>query len=265
MTDPYLIATILSIVEGLTEFLPVSSTGHLIITSSLLGVSGEKIKSFEVFIQLGAILAVLSLYRQQFAALFDLKQSHGFSGKEGMLKIILGCLPILVLGALFHKQIKHYLFGVNVVAWALIVGGVVMLFIERSINKPKVFKLNELSNQQALKIGLLQCLALWPGMSRSASSMIAGMFFGLDKRCAAEFSFILAVPVLSAAALFELLKIYQQLNQQELLIFIYGAALSFFVAKVGIKLLLGILRRWSMLPFGIYRIVLGVILLVYTR
>jgi undecaprenyl-diphosphatase len=258
MTDMW-IAGILGIVEGITEFLPVSSTGHLIIVGNLLNFSGEKASCFEVFIQLGAILAVVVLYFDRFTALIPLpgRENDDFSGFRGIALLLVTTLPALVAGLLAHKTIKQHLFGPLTVALALGVGGIGILLAERLKPKSETMDLNALGYRQALMVGLFQCFALWPGMSRSASTIIGGLFSGLDRRVAAEYSFLAAVPVMIAATSYDLYKEWHLLNVSDIGFFAVGFVVSFLAAAAAMKLFIALLQRWSLAPYAWYRIIIA--------
>jgi undecaprenyl-diphosphatase len=253
------IAGILGIVEGVTEFLPVSSTGHLIIVGNYLNFSGEKAACFEVFIQLGAILAVVCLYFNRFIALIPLpgRSNSGFSGFRGIGLLLITTLPALAAGFLAHKSIKQYLFGPATVALALGVGGIGMLLAERFKPQSETADLDAISYREALVVGLFQCLALWPGMSRSASTIIGGMFSGLDRRVAAEYSFLAAVPVMIAATSYDLYKEWRLLSVSDIGFFAVGFVISFLTAAAAVKLFVSMLQRWSLAPYAWYRIIIA--------
>ncbi len=259
----FISAIVLGIIEGLTEFLPVSSTGHMILASKFLSYSGETLDTFEIFIQIGAIFAVVLLYTNRFVSLLDFSSKKGFSGIQGISKLAIASLPALFLGALLGDFIKEKLFDATNVAIALVFGGIVMIVMEKIKLKNSVNTIEELSYKQCLAVGLIQCFALWPGVSRSASTIIGGMLLGLPRTVAAEFSFLLAVPIISAASLYSLLKSYAQLSSSDIQIFAIGLIVSFVVAAISIKLLIGILQRFSLVPFAVYRIILGFIVLTY--
>jgi undecaprenyl-diphosphatase len=253
------VAVILGIVEGLTEFLPVSSTGHLIVVGNLLGFAGDKAASFEVFIQLGAILAVVVLYWQRFLRLIPLKDwslgaEEGFSGLRGLAILGLTTFPALVAGYLAHKAIKMLLFGPMTVAWALAVGGLGILLAERYKPQPTVADFDRLGYGQALAIGLFQCLSLWPGVSRSAATIIGGLVSGLDRKVATEYSFLAAVPVMIAATAYDLCKSIGFLESSDVAIFAAGFAVSFVSAAAAVKGFIALVQRWSLVPFAWYRI-----------
>jgi len=265
------IAVILGIIEGLTEFLPVSSTGHLIIAGHLLGFTDETADTFEVFIQLGAILAVVVLYWRRFVALLPYESSGGvenrresaITGWNGIVKLAAACAPVFVLGLLARDAIKAYLFSPTPVAWALIVGGIVMIFVDRDHRAARGERvgLDDISLKQAVGIGCLQCFALWPGISRSGATIIGGLACGLERRAAAEFSFLVAVPVMAVATVFDLLKSLSHLSSDVFVPFLVGFIVSFIVAIAAIRAFVAFLGSFSMLPFGVYRVVLGVVLL----
>jgi undecaprenyl-diphosphatase len=252
-------AGILGIVEGVTEFLPVSSTGHLIVVGNLLNFSGEKASCFEVFIQLGAILAVVVLYFDRFMALIPLpgRENGRFSGFRGIALLMVTTFPALVAGLLAHKAIKHYLFAPLTVALALGVGGIGILLAERFKPKSGTMDLNALGYRQALIVGLFQCFALWPGMSRSASTIVGGLFSGLDRKVAAEYSFLAAVPVMVAATSYDLYKEWSLLSFSDVGFFAVGFVISFVAATAAMKLFIALLQRWSLAPFAWYRILVA--------
>lgn len=262
MTDLW-IAVIMGIVEGLTEFLPVSSTGHLIIAGDLLNFTGNKAASFDVFIQLGAILAVAVLYWRRFVHLLPAGKSEtqgGFSGIRGLVLLGLTTLPALVSGYLAHQAIKAYLFRPATVALALAVGGVGILLAEKYKPKSRVFELDQIGYFQALMVGCFQCLSLWPGMSRSASTIIGGLFSGLDRKTATEYSFLAAVPVMVAATSYDLLKSWRFLEFQDIQFFAVGFVVSFISAALAIKAFISLVQRWSLAPFAYYRILIAPII-----
>ncbi len=250
---------ILGIVEGVTEFLPISSTGHMILTSYLLGIKGDVVNAFEVFIQLGAILAVVLLYRHRFARLFDFKANSGFSGVRGLIMLAATSLPILILGKLFEHKIKANLFNPVTVSWALGLGGLVLIFIERIRFKDSIDSIDKMDVRSALKIGLFQCLALCPGMSRAASTIIGGMFSGLPKTVAAEYSFLAAVPIMMIVCIKDLVEIWNQLAPSDITAFGLGFVVAFLSALLAVKTFIVMLQRTSMAPFGIYRVIIAIL------
>lgn len=261
-----LVALLLGIVEGLTEYLPVSSTGHLILVGEWLGAAGEATKAFEIVIQLGAILAVVVEYRALLA-----RHAAGLARRDpASLRLLFalgaGFVPAAVAGLALRKAIKRFLFGAEPVAAALIVGGVLMIAVEWARKRRDVRGLDGLEHVTVTRgwlIGLGQCLSLWPGASRSMCTIVAGQLTGLSTATAAEFSFLLALPTLGAATLYELVKSRHELASAEggLAPVAVGMVVSFFVAWGVIAGLLRWLRAHGLAPFGFYRVVLGAIVL----
>jgi undecaprenyl-diphosphatase len=244
-------ALILGVVEGLTEFLPVSSTGHLILAGSLLGFNDERGKVFEIVIQTGAMLAVVWEYRARFFRIDPPLYRN----------LIVAFMPAAVLGLLFSKYIKAYLFKPVPVALAFIVGGVVILAVERMSFKPRVQDTRSMTWRDALKVGIAQCFALIPGTSRSGATIIGGMLFGLSRRAATEFSFFLAVPTLVAAGLYDLWKNRALLSASDAGLFAVGSAAAFLSAFVVIRWLIRYVANHDFRPFAWYRIVFGLLVL----
>ena len=262
-----LLAAALGIVEGLTEYLPVSSTGHLILAGKLLRADEQGLDSFEIVIQLGAVLAVVVEYR----ALLGERAAGLLKGrpesKALLAALVIAFLPAAVLGLLFRKVIKHYLFGLLPVAAALVVGGVLMIVVERMRTRRGITGLRGLEHvtpKRALLIGLGQCVAMWPGSSRSMCTIVAAQLSGLSTETAAEFSFLLALPTLGAATVYEGWKARHELasgvGSSSLLI---GLVVSFFVAWAVIAGFIRYLQRRGLEPFGYYRIVLGALVFWY--
>ncbi len=255
-----LVALLLGIIEGLTEYLPVSSTGHLILASSAFGLHDDGSKAFDVVVQLGAILAVVLHYR----ALL-LERARGLLAGELVAKrlflcLFIGFLPSAILGLAFGKAIKHYLFAPLPVAAALFVGGLVMIGIERHFRgrEAKVNDLAEVTPRHALLVGLGQCFALVPGTSRSMSTIVAGRLAGLSPEVAAELSFLLALPTLGAATAYELLKSYKTfLAPGALAPLGVGLVASFFTAWIVVATFLKVLNKIGLAPFGVYRIIIA--------
>ena len=258
----YSTAILLGIVEGLTEFIPVSSTGHLILFGEALTYHGPAAETFEVFIQLGAILAVLFLYPMRFVRLLRFDSTGGFSGIHGLMKLFLACLPAFVLGFLFHSVIKGVLFHPLPVAIALIVGGVALIGVEKKSLANSVESIEDISFRQSFLIGCFQTLALWPGISRSGATILGGMWLGLERTVAAEFSFLVAVPVMFAATLFDLYKNIDTLGAGAFGELLTGFLVSLVVALIAIRTFIGFLKRFSLASFGWYRIILGVAVLL---
>ncbi|MCF0050701.1 undecaprenyl-diphosphate phosphatase [Dyadobacter chenwenxiniae] len=242
-------AIILAIVEGITEFLPVSSTGHMIIASSFMGISHlEFTKMFTVNIQFGAILSVLVLYWKRF-----------FQTTDFYFKLFVAFLPAAIIGFLLNDFIDAMLENVVVVAVSLLVGGIILIFIDRIANDNT--REREISYFDALKIGFFQCIAMIPGVSRSASTIIGGMLQGLSRKQAAEFSFFLAVPTMAAAGGYKLLKTYDTIQAEDIKVLLIGNLVAFVVAMLAIKFFISFLTKYGFKVFGYYRIILGLILL----
>jgi len=262
VTDsPLWIAALLGLVEGLTEFLPVSSTGHLILTSHALGLSGSAVDTFQIVIQMGAILAVLFLYWRRFWGLLapTTRDKNGFAGVRGIVLLALTTIPGAVLGLLAGEHIKTVLFSPGWVALSLAVGAVLMLLVEWKIHRiqpTQGLALDDLSARQALIIGCCQCLALWPGFSRSASTIMGGMLTGLSRETAAEYSFIAAVPILAGAAGYDLIKSLDVLDLADLPFFAVGTLVAFISALLAMKTFIRLLGRMTLRPFAIYRLLL---------
>ncbi len=245
-------AVVLGIVEGLTEFLPVSSTGHLIVVSQWLSVEQTATnKAFEVIIQVAAILAVIMNYKEKFT----------FKQWALWLKVALAFIPIGVIGLLLHQQIKA-LFSVPVVASMFIIGGGIFLLVEHYYQEQSSHtqEIEAMTYAQALWIGVAQVFALIPGTSRAGASIIGGLLVGLSRRASAEFSFLLALPVLAAAAGFDMVQHYETFSGQQFTVLMLGFVVSFLVAFATIKLFLRFLQRFTFTGFGIYRIIFGLIL-----
>ena len=259
-----IIAAILGIVEGLTEFLPVSSTGHLIIASELLNYSGNEANTFNIFIQLGAILAVLIFFRERFMGLIKPPAGNaGFSGLRGVGLLALTTLPALIMGTLFHDAIKEHLFSTGTVAIGLAVGGVWILLTERFHRSKEPRELDQITWRIALGIGLFQCIAMWPGMSRSASTIIGAMLLGLNRRAATEYSFFAAVPVLVAAAGYDLYSSWSELSAHALPFFAVGFMTAFASAFAAVKFFIGFVGKHTFVPFAWYRLAVAGVLFVW--
>lgn len=261
--DNLLTALILSIVEGLTEFLPVSSSGHLILVGDLLHFTGQKAATFEVVIQLGAILAVVALYRKRFWGLICPQPYKRFAGARGILFLFLTSFPACVLGFLLHSVIKNYLFTPATVLGALIVGALCMIFVEKRVGKPTCITLDEMTPQIALGIGIFQCLALWPGFSRSAATIMGGMLLGAKRSVAAEYSFIAAVPIMLAATGYDLLKNIDLFTSADIPFFSVGMIGAFLSALIAVKAFVALLGRYTLVPFAIYRLILAPFVLFF--
>ena len=242
--------------------MPVSSTGHLIVAGHLLDFTGEKASCFEVFIQLGAILAVVCLYYYRFIALIPWRTQQsanpaGFAGFRGLMLLAVTTLPALAIGYFAHRAIKAYLFGPMTVAWALGIGCIGILLAEKYKPDSHLEDLDGLTYRQALVVGLFQCLAMWPGMSRSACTIVGGLFSGLDRKIAAEYSFLAAVPVMMAATVYDLYKEWSLLQFSDFSFFALGFVVSFVFAAAAVKTFIALVQRWSLAPYAWYRIAIA--------
>lgn len=244
-------ATILGIVEGFTEFLPISSTGHLILVNQFVSFNKEFTLLFDIVIQLGAILAVVVFFWKKIWQ------------KDIWLKTIIGVLPAIILGVLFASKIEEKLFNSWTVVIALIVGGLIILFIEKRKREPKIASIKDLSFKTAFFIGLIQCLSMIPGTSRSAATIIGAMIFGASRVVATEFSFFLAIPTMLAASGWSLLKYQTILDINQIFVLSVGFIVSFIVALAVVKFLIRYVQKNNFKIFGYYRIILGVIIITY--
>ncbi|MFO7818161.1 MAG: undecaprenyl-diphosphate phosphatase [Desulfovibrionales bacterium] len=260
---PFLIAVIMGIVEGLTEFLPVSSTGHLIIAGHIMGFTGLQAESFTVVIQLGAILAVLVIYWPTFTGLIMPPENRRFSGVYGLWLLFLTCLPASLLGLLTHSLIKKLLFNPICVAWALGVGALAILWVEGKKRNVRMNDLDDLDSKTALGIGFFQCLALWPGFSRSAATIMGGMLLGARRKLAAEYSFIAAVPIMIAATGFDLSQNWENMNQTDLSTLAIGFLVSFAAAWIAVKGFITLLGKITLRPFAWYRLLIAPAVLIF--
>ncbi|MGE0225303.1 MAG: undecaprenyl-diphosphate phosphatase [Acetobacteraceae bacterium] len=254
-------AGFLGIVEGLTEFLPVSSTGHLILAGELMGFQGPPGKVFEIVIQLGAILAVLVLYAGRFWNV-ALGLGHDPGARRFVMAVVLAFLPAAVIGVLAHGFIKSVLFSPYVVCVALIVGGIAILVIERIRPVPVINQIERFTPMLALNIGLIQCLAMIPGVSRSGATILGALMLGVGRKTAAEFSFFLAVPTLLGAAVYDLYKNRGGLTSEGWELIAVGFLMAFISAMLVIRWFVGFVSRHGFTPFAWYRIVAGIVLLV---
>lgn len=252
-------AIIQGIIEGLTEFLPVSSTGHLILSGNVMGFTGEKADTFEVVIQLGAILAIVVLYWRRYLDLLGIgrerKAASGPSLKLG--HIIVACFPAMLLGLILHKVIKEVLFSPYMVLIGLVAGGIFMIVSERRAQAVTAGTMDALTYRQALQIGLFQCLALWPGFSRSGATIAGGLLIGASYRAATNFSFLIAVPMMAAASGYDMLKSYKTLTASDLGYFGVGFAVAFVVALLAVVGFLKLLEKLKLSSFAYYRFVLA--------
>jgi undecaprenyl-diphosphatase len=255
-------AAIMGVVEGLTEFLPISSTGHLILAASLLNFTGDKVKVFDIAIQTGAIFAVILVYWQRLrdtaAGLGSDPQARRFT-----LNVLIAFVPAVLLGLLFGKVIKEHLFNPTVVATAFIVGGFIILWAERRpASAVRIHSVDEMTPWDALKVGLVQCFAMVPGTSRSGATIIGGMLLGLSRKAATDFSFFLAIPTLIGAGAYSLLKERELLSWADAPMFAVGLLFSFLSAWLCVRWLLRYIATHNFVPFAWYRIVFGAVVLV---
>ena len=247
-------AIIIGIIEGFTEFLPISSTGHMIVASKFLGIDESALmKAYEVIIQFSAIMAVMLIYRDKIT----------FKKIDLWMKLLLAFLPLAIVGFIFKDVIKS-LFNVQTVAWMFIIGGIVFLIVEYFYKESEqhIKDVEEVSYKQALWVGVAQIFSLIPGTSRAGATIVGGLLAGLDRKTSSDFSFLLAIPVMAAVSGYDLLKHYKDFADANLGAFIVGFAVSFLVAYITVKLFLVFIQKFSFVPFGIYRIIFGIILLM---
>ncbi|WP_028548126.1 undecaprenyl-diphosphate phosphatase [Paenibacillus sp. UNC451MF] len=264
----YWVSIIMGIVEGLTEFLPVSSTGHLILTQALLGIPEDVaiIKTFEVVIQLGAILAVVVIYWNRILLLFGLKKDRARIGKKklNLLHILIGILPAGIVGLLVNDWIDAHLFSPKTVILSLVVGGVLFIIAEKSTNPKPAQELDDITYKQALYIGLYQILAVvWPGFSRSGATIAGGMLSGVSRGASADFTFILAIPLMFAASGLSLVKAYKLLTPDLIGFFAVGFVVSFIVALLAVVTFIKLVSRIKLTYFAYYRFVLAAVFALY--
>lgn len=263
MATPILTLILLGFIEGLTEFLPVSSTGHLILAGALLGFEGEASKTFKIAIQLGAILAVLLAYRDRFW-----KVTVGLAAREGgamafTRNILIGFLPAMVIGVVAYKSIRALMETPEIVAVALIVGGILILLIERMVKTVRIRSVEEMPARSALSIGIVQCLAMIPGVSRSSATIMGALLMGVERKTAAEFSFFLAVPTMIAATVYDLYQNRALLSADDMGAIAIGFVTAFIVALAVVKAFVAIVSRYGFAPFAWYRIAVGSAALVW--
>lgn len=243
---------ILSLIEGLTEFLPISSTGHLIVASAFMGIGEDQfIKSFNIIIQFGAILSVLVLYWRRFLPQLDFYK-----------KLVIAFLPAAVIGLLIKSKIDILLGSVHIVAWALVLGGVILVLTDRYFkDHPGNLRIETLGWKDCLKLGLLQCFAFIPGVSRSGATIVGGLYLGMSRKEAAEFSFFLAVPTLAGATLIKSLGLLKTIESSQISFLLLGVVLSFVFAMIAIRFFIQVVGRFGFKHFGMYRIALGLVIL----
>ena len=258
----YLKALLLGMLEGLTEFLPISSTGHLIIAEDLLGFTGERAKSFAIFIQLGAILAVCWYYRHKIWNI-GRRFPQDPAARGFILNLAVAFMPAAILGLMLRHAIKQYLFHPLTVACALIAGGFIILLIEHLARQPHIQTVDDIRWQDALKVGCAQAFALIPGTSRSGATIMGGLVFGLSRPAATEFSFFLAIPTMFAATGYDLIKSWQILQPSDLGLFGIGFLAAFVSAFVAVKALLSYIANHNFSVFAYYRLLFGLMVFVY--
>ncbi len=259
----YLLAALMGVVEGITEFLPVSSTGHLVLAGHFSGLDQRMgagaYQTFEIVIQLGAILAVVAAYPGRFIGLLRLNENRGLSGLRGIGLLLVTTAPALIAGVLVHKIMHDYLLRPIPVTIALAVGALWILAVEYYRPRPRVEGLDALTWKDALRIGLFQCVSLWPGMSRAASTILGAMMTGVERKTATEYSFFAAVPVMVAATCYELYKSRAALDGSHLITLAIGFVVSFIFAWLAVKLFIRFLSRHTLIPFGWYRLGLAAV------
>lgn len=255
-------AIFLGIVEGLTEFIPVSSTAHLLLSSYLIDFTSVKNNVLEIVIQFGAILAIAVIYRKKlFDILLNIKQR---SQQKFVLNLILAFLPAAIIGGIFHSQIKAIFFSNYVIGIALIVGGFIMIFVEKKTDhKVTTNNVDEIKPLNAFQIGIFQCIAMIPGVSRSGATIIGGILLGLNRKAATEFSFFLAIPTIAAASFYDLYKNAADLTTDNLEIIFVGLLASFFSAILVVKWFLNFVGKHNFVGFGVYRIIVGILVLLF--
>ena len=254
---------ILGIVEGLTEYLPVSSTGHLILATELLGFKADEWEAFNVAIQPGAILAIVVLYWRTFWDVFTGLFRREQAAFRFVRNLVIACVPAVVLALLFGDHIEAMLGSATIVAWALIIGGFAILILERTVKPKECGGVSGLSLRQSAMIGLVQCLAMVPGVSRSGATILGAMAFGVDRKTAAEFSFFLAMPTLGGATVYYLAKHHERVTPEMYGNIAIGSLVSFVVALVVVKLFVGFVTRYGFGPFAWYRIIAGTAALIW--
>ncbi len=258
-----LVAIILGIIEGLTEFLPVSSTGHLILGTELMGYDAQKWALFNIAIQPGAILAIVVLYWRTFLDVLKGLLTWRADAVAFVRNLLIAFFPAVILGLAFGDQIDALLENAKVVAWALIIGGFAILLVERLARPEESGGVAEISWQKSAAVGLVQCLAMIPGISRSGATIMGAMAMGVDRKTAAEFSFFLALPTLTGATALQLFKHSDRINPDQMGLIAIGFVVSFVVALIVIKAFLAVVTRYGFAPFAYYRIIAGVAALVW--
>lgn len=264
----YWVAIIIGIVEGLTEFLPVSSTGHMILTQKLLQIneSDELMNTFTIVIQLGAILAVVLIYWRRLLSLFGLMKQKDESQngpKMNLLHILLGITPSMVLAFFLYDYIDAYLFSAETVLIGLVIGGILLIAAEIQKEKPTAESLDQITYRQALYIGLWQIISLWPGFSRSGSTIAGGMLTGVNRAASADFTFIMAIPIMFAATGYSLLKSYKSFTASDVDFFIVGFLVSFVVALLAVFSFIKFVQKMKLTYFAYYRFAIAIVFAIY--
>ena len=254
-------AVFLGIIEGLTEFIPVSSTAHLLISSYLIDFQTIKNGLFEIVIQFGAILAICAIYRQKIVSI--IVNLNKKSEQKFVLNLILAFLPAAILGLLLHGFIKQFLFSNLVIGLALIFGGIIMIFIEKHPKEPKFKDIKDIQPITALKIGFFQVLAMIPGVSRSGATIIGALLIGVSRKTATEFSFFLAIPTIAAASFYDLFKNYSDLTSENIELIVAGLLSAFFSAILVIRWFIDFVSKHNFISFGVYRILIGILILIF--
>lgn len=266
--NDYMIAVILGIVEGFTEYLPVSSTGHMILVGDWLGFDGPRASVFEIFIQLGAILSVLIIYKEKFIRMLYQYRCWNLFRRENWFRtdtgltlahVAAGIVPVMGIGYLAHHAIKTYLFSAGTVIIGLIIGGLFMLAAEKAHMQVRCKDVEKMTIVQAFLVGAFQILALWPGFSRSGSTIAGGLFLGMSRKAAADFSFIIAVPVMIVACFYDLLKSLSYLSSNDLIMIAIGFVTAFIVAYVSVLWFLKFLNKSTLASFAYYRFVVALV------
>ncbi|WP_336775351.1 undecaprenyl-diphosphate phosphatase [Paenibacillus sp. MMO-58] len=250
-------AIIMGVVEGLTEFLPVSSTGHMILTAHLLNFLGERAKTFEIIVQLGAVIAVFVLYFRRFLRFFNFKPGYLQRPGVNIIHVGLAMAPAVIIGLALHDFIKQYLFGPWSVLIGLVAGGILMIVAERVRIPVTADSMDDITYKQAFLIGVFQCLALWPGFSRSGSTISGGLLVGTSQKAVAEFTFIVSVPIMFAASGLDLYKSRAFLTFDDLGLFLVGLAVSFVVGMIAVVTFINAIKRLKLSWFAYYRFVLA--------
>jgi undecaprenyl-diphosphatase len=263
-------ALILGFVEGMTEFAPVSSTGHMIIvddmwlkTEEFLGMYSAN--TFKIVVQMGSILAVVVVMWKRLFSLVGLYkiESEQSSKQFNLLHVIVGMLPAVILGFAFKDLIDDHLFGVETVIYSLVAGSILMIFADKfGPKKPSIVSLDQITYAKAFKVGLIQCLSLWPGFSRSGATISGGVLFGMSHKTAADFTFIMAVPIMAGASLVSVMKNWEHINMDHISFYVVGFISAFIFALISIKFFLKLISRIKLMPFAIYRLVLAAVLAV---